>query len=203
MTTLRSLLIVPAIVMISSLAFAEAVSAPIAEKTVKDTVDQVKAIVAKDKSSLSEIELDKKIEKILLPKFDFEMMARSCLGANWKKATPAEQEEFVRLFTTLLSKSYLAKIRKNIETATVTLLPSAIKEDRVVVRSRVKSDDQEIGVDYRIYTKAGEYLVYDVLVENVGLVSNYRSEFSSILDSGNFEKLLAKLRTQTAKFDEK
>ncbi len=198
-TLVRIAVVVLAGALLAGNAFAGTVSAKEAEDRVRSTVDEVKRIVAAEKGKLSPKELDKKIEAILLPDFDFELMSRSCLGASWKKATPEQQTEFVSLFTSLLARSYLEKIRKNIEKATVTILPSQVKEDRVVVRSRVTSDGNDIQVDYRIYQKDGKYLVYDVMVENVGLVSNYRSEFASILDSGDFSSLLVKLRTQTAK----
>jgi phospholipid transport system substrate-binding protein len=178
---------------------AQSIDTRAAENAVRDTIAQVKEIVKDKKGVLSESALDKEIEKVLLPRFDFELMARSSLGSGWRKANESEQREFVEVFTSLLSKSYLAKIRKNVENATVTLLPSTVKDDRVVVRSKVKTADQEVAIDYRIYLKDGQYRVYDVLVENVGLVSNYRSEFSSILDKSTFQELIARLKEKNEK----
>lgn len=178
---------------------AQSIDTRAAENAVRDTIAQVKEIVKNKKGVLSESALDKEIEKVLLPRFDFELMARSSLGSGWRKANESEQREFVEVFTSLLSKSYLAKIRKNVENATVTLLPSTVKDDRVVVRSKVKTADQEVAIDYRIYLKDGQYRVYDVLVENVGLVSNYRSEFSSILDKSTFQELIARLKEKNEK----
>lgn len=193
-------IILSALLLLASVGTASAeISAPEAENIVRSTIDEVKKIVADEKGKISDTELDKKIEKVLLPNFDFEQMSKSCLGASWKKGTPEQQKEFVSLFSTLLAKSYLAKIRKNVEKSEVTILPSVVKEDRLEVRSKIKSDGEEIAVNYRIYQKDGKYLVYDVIVENVGLVSNYRSEFASILDGTNFEGLLKRLREQTAK----
>ena len=178
---------------------AQTISGPAAEKEVSDTINEVKTIVASNQGKLSEKELDKKIEAVLLPKFDFEQMSKSSLGAGWKKATPEQQSEFIKLFTSLLSHSYLEKIRKNIETSEVKFHPSTVKEDRVVVHCNVVADGQSLSIDYRIYLKDGAYKVYDVMVENIGLVSNYRSEFSGLLDKGDFESVLKKLREQVAK----
>lgn len=196
---MKPLLIFCLALMLPLSAYSQAMDNVAAEKAVSDTISAVKLLVKDKKGVLSESALDKEIEKVLLPRFDFELMARSSLGAGWRKANEAEQQEFVEVFTSLLSKSYLAKIRKNVENATVTLLPSTIKDDRIVVRSKVKSEDQEVAIDYRIYLKDGQYRVYDVLVENVGLVSNYRSEFASILDNSTFQELIARLKEKNAK----
>ncbi len=189
-----------------ALAFTSLLSSPVfalsgkdAEDAVSNTIKEVKSIVAQNKGKLPEAEIDKKIETVLLPNFDFEQMSKSSLGSGWKKATPAEQQEFVKLFTTLLSRSYLAKIRKNVETSDVSFQPTTVKEDRVIVHSRVNSDGQDISIDYRMYEKESRFRVYDVIVENVGLVSNYRSEFAGMLDSGDFPALLNKLREQVEK----
>jgi len=178
---------------------AQAISGVDAQKEVSDTVKAVKEIVSNNNGQLNEKELDKKIETVLLPKFDFEQMSKSSLGAGWKKANPEQQAEFIKLFTSLLSHSYLEKIRKNIEKSEVSFHPTTVKDDRVIVHSNVVADGQSVSIDYRIYQKDGAYKVYDVMVENIGLVSNYRSEFAGILDSGNFEALLKKLREQVAK----
>jgi phospholipid transport system substrate-binding protein len=184
---------------LASTALAQAVSGADAQKEVKATIDEVKSIVSENNGKLSEAALDEKIESVLLPKFDFDQMSKSSLGSGWKKASPEQQVEFVKLFTTLLAHSYLEKIRKNIEKSEVTFSPTTVKEDRVIVHCRVLADGQSIAIDYRIYLKDGKYKVYDVLVENIGLVSNYRSEFSGLLDSGDFESLLKKLREQVSK----
>jgi phospholipid transport system substrate-binding protein len=178
---------------------AQTLSGADAEKEVSDTIKSVKTIVSENNGKLSGPELDKKIENVLLPKFDFEQMSKSSLGAGWKKATPEQQQEFIKLFTSLLSHSYLEKIRKNIEKSEVTFFPTTVKDDRIIVHCRVVADGQSISIDYRIYLKEGKYKVYDVMVENIGLVSNYRSEFAGLLDKGDFESVLVKLREQVAK----
>lgn len=194
--TVKSLFVICAFFLLAAPSFA----APRpAEEEVRVTIEQVRGVVKAQKASLTEEQLDKKLEEILLPIFDFTEMSRSSLGANWKKATADQQSEFVKLFSSLLSHSYLAKIRKNIENSEVTFLPSIPKEDRIVVRTKIATDDQEIAADYRMYQKDGKWQIYDVLVENVGLVSNYRNEFSSILARQDFPALLDRLRSQIAK----
>jgi len=187
--------------LIAGTTLAQTISGAEAEKEVADTIKEVKTIVLNNNGKLSEVELDKKIEAVLLPKFDFEQMSKSSLGAGWKKATPAQQSEFIKLFTSLLSHSYLEKIRKNIEKSEVKFHPTTVKEDRVIVHCNVVSDGQNLSIDYRIYFKENAYKVYDVMVENIGLVSNYRSEFAGLLDKGDFEALLNKLRAQVAKVE--
>jgi phospholipid transport system substrate-binding protein len=134
-----------------------------------------------------------------VPLFDFEEMSKSCLGANWRKATPEQQKEFVDLFSKLLSKTYLAKIRSNVEESSVKFLPGMTKGDRVVVRSIINSRGDDVAADYRMLEKNGQLKIYDVVVENVGLVTNYRTEFNSILRKGDFPELLSRLRNQSIK----
>ena len=134
-----------------------------------------------------------------MPIFDFDQMSRSCLGANWKKATPEQQKEFVATFGQLLASTYLAKIRKNIENSTITYLPTTVKDDRVIVRTIIHNEGTDIAADYRMYQSAGVWKVYDVIIENVGLVTNYRNEFSAELEKGDFGALLGRLKDKSSR----
>jgi phospholipid transport system substrate-binding protein len=160
---------------------------------VRVVMDQVKTVVQQNKANPSAA--DNKIKEILVPVFDFDELSRSCLGANWNKGTPAQQQEFIKLFSELLSRTYLQKIRKNIETSEVTYLDPTLKEDRVTVKTVIDNGGEIFHIDYRLL-KTEKWKVYDIMVENVGLVTNYRSEFSSVVRKDGFDGLLNQLRTK-------
>jgi phospholipid transport system substrate-binding protein len=126
-------------------------------------------------------------------------MAKSSLGANWSKATPQEQSEFVELFTELLAQSYLKKIRENIEVSEITFQEPVARDATVVVKSTVSSKGDEFPIDYRMRLTEGRWRVYDVVVENVGLISNYRNEFTTIVRKEQMSGLLLRLREKLAK----
>ena len=114
-----------------------------------------------------------------------------------RDAQPArEQEEFVRLFTELLERSYLSTI-ENYAGERVTFLGESINGSYAQVRSRITTDRKvEISIDYRLIEKGDRWTVYDVVLDGVSLVSNYRSQFNSIIRTSSFADLLTKLRNK-------
>ncbi len=164
-------------------------------------VDTVQGVVKEVKTSLSEnenmspAELDKKLLGIIKPAFDFNEMSRRCLGANWRKASTEEQKEFTELFSELLAKNYLKQIRDNAKDSEFTVTSSSEEGIRSLVQTQVKTPKENIKIDYRLYQKkdAG-WKVYDVVIENIGLVSNYRSEFAGIVNREGMSGLITQLK---------
>jgi phospholipid transport system substrate-binding protein len=131
--------------------------------------------------------------------FDFTEMSRRALGQHWTDRSPQEQEEFVRLFTDLLERSYLAAMG-NRRTGTVTFQGESIEGSSARVRSRFVTDrGAEIPIEYRLLERGGRWAVYDVMVEGVSFISSYRSQFNSIIRSSSFAGLLDKLRDREAR----
>ena len=131
--------------------------------------------------------------------FDFNEMSRRTLAQHWNDRSPQEQEEFVRLFTSLLERSYLTAIG-NYRLATVTFQRELVDGSSARVYSRIVTDRRtEIPVEYRLLESAGQWAVYDVLAGDVSLVSSYRSQFHSIIRSSSFAALLDKLRNREAR----
>jgi phospholipid transport system substrate-binding protein len=171
-----------------------------ASQVVSDVVATVKDTVSKERDKISAEQLDQKLRDIISPVFDFREMSRRSLAKHWKEANPQQQKEYVNLFSDLLAKSYLKKIRENVETSNFSI----VKEQdagagRVVVRTQVEADGVPASIDYRMRQKENAWKVYDVIVENVGLVSNYRSEFAGIIGKEGIEGLLERLREKSAK----
>ncbi len=162
-------------------------------QVIKTTIQDVRDIVLKDKDKISKEEIDRKLEAVIFPIFNFAEMARRSLGTNWKEATEEERTEFVALFTTLLSRTYLGKIRK-VERSEVTYQDETIEGDKATVRTKVLDSGDEFPIFYRLQLDNGKWRIFDVVIENVSLVSNYRNEFGSIVRKGKMAGLLEKLR---------
>jgi phospholipid transport system substrate-binding protein len=129
------------------------------------------------------------------PVFDFREMAKRSLGVHWRGRTPEERERFVALFTELLENSYLGKIEsykgEKIRYVKERLDPPYAEVSTVIVTSR----EQEIPLDYRLLREGDRWRIYDVVIEGISLVNNYRSQFGSILQRSSFDELVGKLRS--------
>ncbi len=136
------------------------------------------------------------VRKVAIEVFDVEETARRALGRHWQARTPAEREEFVQLFTDLLANSYLSKIDLY-GGERVRLVDEKLDGANAVVRTRVVSrQGTEVPVEARMHRRGERWLIYDVVVENVSLVSNYRSQFDRIIRTQSFDELLQRLRTR-------
>lgn len=136
------------------------------------------------------------IRRVAQGLFDFNEMARLTLARHWKDRSVHEQEEFVRLFTDLLERSYLTTI-ENYAGERVTFLGESVSGPYAQVRSRITTDRRmEISIDYRLIESGARWAVYDVVLDGVSLVSNYRSQFNSIIRTSSFADLLTKLRSR-------
>lgn len=125
--------------------------------------------------------------------FDFHEMGRRALGQHWAGRSPQEQEEFVRLFTDLLERSYLLAMG-NRGAGTVTFQGESVEGSAARVRSRLVTDrGAEIPIEFRLLERGGRWAVYDLVVEGVSLISSYRSQFNSIIRNSSFARLLDKL----------
>jgi len=132
--------------------------------------------------------------------FDFTETARRSLGRHWAARTPAEREEFVRLFGDLLERSYLSKIEVY-GGEKVQFLGDSIDGDNANVRTKiVTKQGTEIPIDYKMLKRADRWVVYDVAIEGVSLVSNYRTQFNKIIQTSSYEELVRKLKTKQEEF---
>ena len=136
------------------------------------------------------------IRRIAQGLFDFDEMARLTLARHWKDRSAPEREEFVRLFTDLLERSYLTTI-ENYAGETITFVGESVGDPYAQVRSRITTNRLlEIPIDYRLRKRDSRWVVYDVVLDGVSLVSNYRSQFNTIIRTSSFPDLMAKLRTK-------
>lgn len=175
-----------------------AVSAHVAAQTpkapkaeVKVAVDEVLALL--DRQGVDPKERRRQLRALLAPRFDFEAMSRSVLAANWKKATPEQQQRFVALFEQLLGSAYLTAVEEY-SGQTVRLGRERIEGERASVETFItRPSGGDVPVSYRLRVREGRWKAYDVSVEGVSLVSNYRSSFRSVIRKKGMDGLLADL----------
>ena len=126
--------------------------------------------------------------------FDFTEMSRRALGRHWAERTAAERDEFVRLFTDLIARSYIGKIDRYAGEA-ISYTGERVDGDEASVRSQVvTAKGSQIPVEYRLHRSNESWSAYDVLIENVSLVGTYRSQFDRIIKAESFANLLRRLR---------
>ena len=134
------------------------------------------------------------IRRIATEIFDFNETTRRSLGPHWQARTPPEREEIVRLYTDLLERSYISKIELY-SGERIQFVGDAVEGDQATVRTRlVTKAGTEVPVDYRMHrVDGGRWLAYDVAVEGVSMVANYRAQFNKIIQSSGYKSLVTKL----------
>jgi phospholipid transport system substrate-binding protein len=134
------------------------------------------------------------LRKIAGEIFDYAEITKRALGPHWQARTPAERVEIVRLFSHLLERSYIAKIELyNGERIAYT--GESVDGEQAIVRIRIVTrQGNETPVEYRMLRRGDRWLTYDLTIEGVSLVSNYRGQFNKILQSGSHGELVKRLR---------
>lgn len=136
------------------------------------------------------------VRKVADEIFDFSETARRSLGQHWQQRTPAEQQEFVKLFADLLEQSYVSKIEL-FDGEKIGYTGDTAQGDQATVRTKIVTrQGSEIPVNYRMHLKGDRWLVYDVEIEGVSLVANYRSQFNKIIRTSSYDELVRKLKTR-------
>ncbi len=136
------------------------------------------------------------VRKIADEIFDFGETAKRSLGRHWAQRTPAERQEFVQLFSDLLERSYLSKIELY-GGERIAYLGDTIEGEQATVKTKiVTKQGTEVPVDYRMMREGPRWMVYDVFIEGVSLVGNYRTQFNKIIQTSSYGDLVKKMRTK-------
>jgi phospholipid transport system substrate-binding protein len=130
---------------------------------------------------------------IIRERFSCEEMSKRALGDEWVKRSEAEQQEFTRLFQTLLAKSYAGKI-EGYGAKPVRYLEEQIANGYAMVRAKIYAAKNDYVLDFRLMEKAGNWLVYDVVVDGISLMSSYRGQFARVLTYASYETLVERMR---------
>jgi phospholipid transport system substrate-binding protein len=172
---------------------------------VKTGVDQVIAVFNDQRISLNKRR--EKLRAMSLQYFDFDSMAKSSLGYHWRDLTPGQRNEFVPLFTGFIQDAYLSKmqqatvekVRQEAKTAAVRFVRQTyFGPDYAEVFSTIALQDQKdpLQVNYLMHQNAGRWRVYDVTVEAISLVANYRNQFNRVINNQGYSTLIADLKAK-------
>jgi phospholipid transport system substrate-binding protein len=135
--------------------------------------------------------------------FDVTETARRALGKHWQQRTPAERDEFVKLFANLLEQTYINRIDE-FGGEKLTYVSEQIDGDRATVRARITTrNGTDVPVESRLLQKDDHWLIYDILVENLSLISNYRAQFDRVIRTTSYEELVRRLRNKGEFLNEK
>jgi phospholipid transport system substrate-binding protein len=142
------------------------------------------------------------LEEVIASHFDYTEMSKRALAANWIPLTAGERTEFVELFKSFLSDRYAEKI-EGYSGQQVFYLSERIEGNYAEVRTVLRSSKVVVPMDYRMHIKDGTWHAYDLVVDGVSLVKNYRSQFEKIIRSSTYQELVRKLRERTVGEDKK
>ena len=178
--------------------FAQA-AAGSATDAIKETVDQVFAVL--DDESMNAPDRAKErltlLEDIVARRFDFEEMGKRTLGSHWRTLNAGQQKEFVRLFQHFLSGTYAGNIDGYVG-GQVEYVKERRKGAFAEVQTKIVTKKLAVPVDYRLLKRSNTWRVYDVVIDGISLVKNYRGQFGRILKTDSFETLLEKLQNKLA-----
>jgi len=188
--------LVGAVVLALIVAFAVPARAGAPTDALKQSVDQVVKILSdpalREKPEARHAQVRKVAESI----FDYPDTARRSLGQHWNARTPEQQQEFIKLFADILDRSYVSKIDLY-QGERVQYTGETIDGNEATVKTMITAKQgSDIPVDYRMHMKSGRWAVYDVVIEGVSLVSNYRTQFNKIIQTESYDALVQRLRAK-------
>ena len=158
---------------------------------VQETIQQVTAIVGSPAGG--ESERRDAVRRVLSPRFDWNEMARQSLGKNWPSAT-AKQREFVATFTEFMGNSYIGQIGSYKDEKIIYIGERRDSNLAQVDTKLVPAKGDPLSVNYKLHQVDGDWKIYDVVIADISLVNNYRSQFNRIIAKSSFEDLLKQLR---------
>jgi phospholipid transport system substrate-binding protein len=189
-------LTIAAALVLATVTGAAAALTPTAE--LRQSVDQVISVVQDPqlKGESHTAERREAIRRVASGIFDFQETARRALGRHWQERTPQEREEFVKLFSDLLEQSYARQIEQY-QGERIVYAGESVDGDHATVKTKITTaKGTEIPVDYRMLREGDHWRVYDVLIEGVSLVGNYRTQFTKIIETQSYRDLVQKLRAK-------
>jgi phospholipid transport system substrate-binding protein len=142
------------------------------------------------------------VKQIVRKRFDYESMSQVILGKNWGKASKPQREQFITLFRELLEQTYYSAI-DSYDNQTVRMGRERVKKTRANVQTFIVAANKELAVSYKMRYRNDDWYAYDVTVEGVSLVSNYRTSFNNLVKEKGMDGLLAELAEKVARLKSK
>jgi phospholipid transport system substrate-binding protein len=167
---------------------------------VRQTSDQVIKILEDPQlqGAAKQAERQERLHKVSDQTFDWRDMAQRALAVHWRERTPQQQQEFVQLFRDLVERTYMQRIETAIqEKQDIQYLGEQVDGSRAVVKTSVLTKrNQQVPIEYLLHQADGRWKIFDVLVEGISLVNNYRSQFNRIITSSSYDALVEKMRSR-------
>ena len=172
-----------------------------ATEAVKTSIEQVVSVLEDKELKKADraTERRKRLQKIFSDRFNYEEMSKRSLGAQWNNLNETQRQEFVDLFRQLLARSYTGTI-EGYSGERFQYLSEHHEGDYAEVRTKLISRKGEIPINYRLLSKSGEWQVYDIVVDGISMVSNYRAQFTKIIRASSYEDLVQKLQNKSEVF---
>jgi len=168
----------------------------------KATIDQVIGVVTDPQYKEDRRTRRDKMKSLIFPKFNFLEMGKRSLGSkNWKKRSQEERKAFVDVFGKLLENSYANKL-ESYSDEKINYIDEIIKGKFAMVKTEVVRKNGTFSIDYKMIQGGGEWLVYDIVIEGVSMIKNYRSQFARIIHRDSFGTLMEKLNTKVDKLED-
>jgi len=179
--------------------FQEAVQASVDDpmQPMKETVEKILSILRSD-TETEWAKTKQKISEIIQKRFDFQEQSRLVLASHWKNINTEEKGQFVSLFSKLQEHVYLNRLR-DYSDEKIHFTKQIIKEEKAAVFSAIINNTEEIPIVYRMKKKQDKWFVYDVIIDGVSLVKNYRKQFATIIEKEKFSGLIEKMEEKIEK----
>lgn len=174
-----------------------AVPGPMAQA--RATVDEVMTILRE--SALEKAARREKLSSTIRARFDFNEMSQRILAVNWKNASAEQRARFVKTFSDLLERNYIGRIEAYTDQK-IDFVKERVQGNRASVDTVIMTQSAEIPISYRMVQQGSEWMVYDVVIESVSFVNNYRSSYGEILKKEGFDGLLARMSEKLAQLEQ-
>lgn len=177
-------------------------SAITATEAVKSSIEQVVGLLEDKELKKADrvMERRQRLQKIFNDRFSYEEMSKRSLGGQWNNLNETQRQQFVDLFRQLLARTYTGTI-EGYSGERFQYLSEQNEGDYAEVRTKLLSRKGEIPINYRLLTKSGEWQVYDIVVDGISMVSNYRAQFTKIIRTSSYEDLVEKLKNKSEAFE--
>lgn len=185
-------------ILITILWSSRAATAGLPTEQIKATVDQ--ALVVLKEPRYKPKERREQLKQILFARFDFSEMSKRALGPNWRRRTPQEQDEFTQLFRELLELAYASTI-ESYSDEKIVYVGERLDGTYADVNSKIlTSKGEEFSINYKTHLVGSEWKIYDVVIENISMVNNYRSQFNRVISNASYEELVRRLKSKQSDF---
>lgn len=163
---------------------------------VRSTVDQVIAILQDSSLNAESKQKERRdqLRQVIFARFDFAEMAQRSLGPEWRRRTPAEQQEFVNIFTDLLQENYIGTIESYNGDKVVYNRELQDKNNAEVQTTLTTRGEESYSINYRLRLVGKDWKVYDVVIENISVVNNYRSQFNRVINRSSYQELVRSMK---------